>query len=37
MQFNILDYVSDELNNVKMLIRQRLNLGNGQALTEGVS
>lgn len=27
----------DELNNVKMLIMQRLNLGNGQALTEGVS
>jgi predicted GIY-YIG superfamily endonuclease len=27
----------DELNNVKMLIRERYNLGNGKSLTEGVS
>jgi hypothetical protein len=27
----------EELNNVKMRIKERLNLGNGQALTEGVS
>jgi hypothetical protein len=27
----------EELKNVKLLIRERLNLGNGQALTEGVS
>ena len=27
----------EELNNVKMRIKERLNLGNGQALTGGVS